>query len=109
VVWKTTATPAYQLAVVVDDAASGVTEVVRGDDLISLDGRGNCCCMGALGLNARQLSRMFPLVVGQDGRRLAKRHGDTRLATLRERGMTAAELRGMLAWSVRMVGAAARN
>src|SRR5262245_46502282 len=33
VVWKTTGTPAYQLAVVVDDAAMGVTEVVRGDDL----------------------------------------------------------------------------
>jgi glutamyl-tRNA synthetase len=40
-----------------------------------------------------------PLVVGPDGRRLAKRHGDTRLATLRDRGVRAEELLGLLAWS----------
>ena len=34
VVWKAGDTPAYQLAVVVDDAAQGVTEVIRGDDLV---------------------------------------------------------------------------
>ena len=42
---------------------------------------------------------MFPLVVGTDGRRLAKRHGDTRLATLRDAGVRAESLLGLLAWS----------
>jgi glutamyl-tRNA synthetase len=40
-----------------------------------------------------------PLVVGPDGRRLAKRHGDTRLATLRSAGVSAENLVGLLAWS----------
>ena len=40
-----------------------------------------------------------PLVVGPDGRRLAKRHGDTRLATLRKQGLKAESLLGLLAWS----------
>jgi glutamyl-tRNA synthetase len=40
-----------------------------------------------------------PLVVGPDGRRLAKRHGDTRLATLRQQGVTPQQLVGLLAWS----------
>src|SRR5262249_18302112 len=40
-----------------------------------------------------------PLVVGPDGRRLAKRHGDTRLSSLREAGVTAEALVGVLAWS----------
>jgi glutamyl-tRNA synthetase len=39
------------------------------------------------------------LVVGTDGRRLAKRHGDTRLAALREAGVTAESVLGLLAWS----------
>ncbi|MFO0823487.1 MAG: glutamate--tRNA ligase family protein [Gemmataceae bacterium] len=43
VVWKSAGTPAYQLAVVVDDADMGVTDVVRGDDLIP-PRRGNSCC-----------------------------------------------------------------
>ena len=40
-----------------------------------------------------------PLVVGEDGRRLAKRHGDTRLATLRAAGVRPEQLLGLLAWS----------
>jgi glutamyl-tRNA synthetase len=40
-----------------------------------------------------------PLVVGSDGRRLAKRHGDTRLATLRAQGIAPERLVGQLAWS----------
>jgi glutamyl-tRNA synthetase len=97
VIWKNVGTPAYQLAVVVDDAAMGVTEVVRGDDLIPSTPR-QLLLYAALGLRAPQFAHV-PLVVGEDGRRLAKRHGDTRLSALRAAGVTAEALVGLLAWS----------
>ena len=97
VVWKSSKTPAYQLAVVVDDAAMGITEVVRGDDLVPSTPR-QLLLYRALGWQAPRFAHV-PLVVGPDGRRLAKRHGDTRLATLRETGMKAEGLLGLLAWS----------
>jgi glutamyl-tRNA synthetase len=97
VVWKATGTPAYQLAVVVDDAAMGVTEVVRGDDLVISTPR-QLLLYDALGLPAPAFAHV-PLVVGPDGRRLAKRHGDTRLSTLRDAGARPGMLRGLLAWS----------
>src|SRR5438093_46161 len=87
VVWKSTGTPAYQLAVVVDDAAQGVTEVIRGDDLVPSTPR-QLLLYRALGLTPPRFIHV-PLVVGPDGRRLAKRHGDTRLQTLRDAGVTA--------------------
>lgn len=97
VVAKMDGLPAYQLAVVCDDHAMGVTEVLRGDDLLPSAFR-------QLELYAAfdWLPPTFahvPLVIGSDGRRLAKRHGDTRLATLRQQGMTAEKLIGLLAWS----------
>ncbi len=95
VVWR--ATPAYQLAVVVDDAAQGVTEVVRGDDLVPSTPR-QLLLYEALGLRPPRFVHV-PLVVGPDGRRLAKRHGDTRLSALRSAGVTAERLLGLLAWS----------
>jgi glutamyl-tRNA synthetase len=97
VVWKSAGTPAYQLAVVVDDAAQGVTEVVRGDDLVPSTPR-QLLLYQALGL---QPPRFFhvPLVVGTDGRRLAKRHGDTRLSALCAKGVRPEALLGLLAWS----------
>jgi glutamyl-tRNA synthetase len=97
VVWKSGDTPAYQLAVVVDDAALGVTEVIRGDDLVPSTPR-QLLLFRALGLTPPCFAHV-PLVVGPDGRRLAKRHGDTRLASLREGGVTAEALVGLLAWS----------
>lgn len=97
VVWKNDDTPAYQLAVVVDDAAMGITQVVRGDDLIPSTPR-QLLLYRALNLEPPAFAHV-PLVVGPDGRRLAKRHGDTRLATLRSQGVTAASLNGLLAWS----------
>jgi glutamyl-tRNA synthetase len=73
-------TPAYQLAVVVDDADMGVTDVVRGDDLLDSAPR-QVLLYRALGLAGRVPKYYhLPLVVGPDGRRLAKRHGDTRLS-----------------------------
>jgi glutamyl-tRNA synthetase len=97
VVWKSAGTPAYQLAVVVDDAAQGVTEVIRGDDLVPSTPR-QLLLYRALGLRPPRFIHV-PLVVGPDGRRLAKRHGDTRLAALRAAGVPAERLLGLLAHS----------
>jgi glutamyl-tRNA synthetase len=97
VVWKSAGTPAYQLAVVVDDAAQRITEVVRGDDLIPSTPR-QLLLYRALGLRPPRFAHL-PLVVGPDGRRLAKRHGDTRLSALRAAGVPPAALVGLLAWS----------
>jgi glutamyl-tRNA synthetase len=97
VVWKSAGTPAYQLAVVVDDAEMGVTEVIRGDDLITSTPR-QLLLYDALDLVAPRFAHV-PLVVGPDGRRLAKRHGDTRLSSLRQAGVRPEALLGLLAWS----------
>jgi glutamyl-tRNA synthetase len=76
---------AYNLAVVVDDAAQGVEEVVRGNDLADSTPR-QLWLARALGL-AEPAYAHVPLVLGPDGARLAKRHGDV---TLREVGADAA-------------------
>jgi glutamyl-tRNA synthetase len=76
--------PAYQLAVVVDDAAMAVTDVVRGDDLLPSTAR-QLLLYRALGLGPPRFAHV-PLVVGEDGARLAKRHGALSLGELRERG-----------------------
>lgn len=90
----------YTLAVVVDDAAMGVTEVVRGDDLLPATPQ-QLLLYRALGLNEPKFFHV-PLVVGPDGRRLAKRHGDTRIASFREDGMNPEVVIGYLAWSIGM-------
>lgn len=97
IVWRSFQVPAYQLAVVVDDAAVGVTQVVRGDDLVSSTPR-QLLLYRALGLTPPSFAHV-PLVIGEDGRRLAKRHGDTRVASLREAGVRPDMLVGMLACS----------
>lgn len=97
VVGKMDGWPAYQLAVVVDDHAMGATQVLRGDDLLPSAMR-QLELYDALGWPPPAFAHV-PLVVGPDGRRLAKRHGDTRLATFREQGLPAERLVGLLAWS----------
>ena len=97
VVGKMDGSPAYQLAVVCDDHAMGVTEVLRGDDLLPSTFR-QLELFKAFGWTPPTFAHV-PLVIGPDERRLAKRHGDTRLATLRQQGMSAEELIGLLAWS----------
>ena len=100
VIEKADRTPAYQLAVVVDDADLGITDVVRGDDLLDSTPR-QILLYRALGMEDRIPTYYhLPLVIGPDGRRLAKRHGDTRLATYREAGIPAARVLTLLAsWS----------
>ena len=88
----------YALAVVVDDADMGVTEVVRGDDLLPATPQ-QILLYRALGLRVPDFFHV-PLVVGADGRRLAKRHGDTRIASFREAGMSPEEIVGYLAWTL---------
>jgi len=91
--------PAYQLAVVVDDARQGVTDIVRGDDLLDSTAR-QLWLYRFLEPGERPCYWHLPLVVGEDGRRLAKRHGDTRLARFREAGVRAERIVGLLArWS----------
>jgi glutamyl-tRNA synthetase len=86
--------PAYNLAVVVDDAAQGVTEVVRGDDLLTSTPR-QVHLQRLLDLPTPTYAHV-PLVVGADGRRLAKRHGATSLADWAAAGVTADEVRDLL-------------
>lgn len=86
----------YMLAVVVDDAAMGVTEVVRGDDLLPATPR-QLLLYRALNLTPPAFIHV-PLVVSEEGRRLAKRHGDTRISALRAAGITPEQVIGLLAW-----------
>ncbi len=97
----------YTLACAVDDLAMGVTEVVRGDDLLPATPP-QILLTEALanwrrGFQQRQsavISYMHvPLVVGPDGKRLAKRHGDTRVSAFREAGWSPERLLGLLAAS----------
>lgn len=94
---KSDGTPAYQLAVVVDDHAMGITEVLRGDDLLPSAFR-QLELYEFFGWQPPAFAHV-PLVLGTDGRRLAKRHGDTRLATFREQGHRPEPLIGWLSWS----------
>jgi glutamyl-tRNA synthetase len=97
VVGKSDGSAAYQLAVVVDDHAMGITEVLRGDDLLPSAFR-QLELYDSFGWTPPAFAHV-PLVVGNDGRRLAKRHGDTRLSIIRESGASAERLVGLLAWS----------
>jgi glutamyl-tRNA synthetase len=91
--------PSYQLAVVVDDARQGVTDVVRGDDLLRSSAR-QVLLYQLLDLGPPPRYYHLPLVYGRDGHRLAKRHGDTRAAYYRERGCPAEKIIGLIAyWS----------
>ncbi len=98
-VWTRRGTPSYQLAVVVDDAEIGVTQVVRGNDLLDSAAR-QMLIYDALGLGSAPSYTHLPLVRGEDGRRLAKRHGDTRIDSYVEAGVNQERIIGLLAfWS----------
>lgn len=86
---------AYQLAVVVDDALMGVTQVVRGHDLLPSCARQTYLAR-LLGWQPPQYGHV-PLLVAPDGRRLAKRDHDIDLGALRERGASPERIIGALA------------
>jgi glutamyl-tRNA synthetase len=88
--------PSYQLAVVVDDAQQRVDRVVRGDDLLGSTHR-QVLLQQRLGLGPPPEYYHLPLVVGPDGHRLAKRHGDSRISHYRSLGVSAKRVIGLLA------------
>jgi len=97
VVFRRTGQAGYQLAVVVDDAESRVNEIVRADDLLASAAM-QIHLRRLLGLGPEPRYWHVPLVVGPDGRRLAKRHGDTRLSHYRSLGTPVERLLGLLGY-----------
>lgn len=93
---------AYQLAVVVDDAAMQVSEVLRGADLLDSTAR-QIALARALGLPVPSYAHA-PLVVGPDGEKLSKRHGAPDLSDLRERGVDPRLVLAVLARSAGLIG-----
>ena len=98
-VWRRDDVPAYQLAVVVDDAAMRITEVVRGADLLKSTAR-QLLLMGALRYAGYAAPDYFhcDLVRDAAGVRLAKRHDALSIRRLRESGMTAERVLEMAGW-----------
>ncbi len=109
VIGKAEGSAGYQLAVVVDDIAAGVTHVVRGDDLLDSTPRQMMIYESLLKSSLIPTYIHVPLVVGHDGKRLAKRHGDTRLAALRESGAPASRMLGLLGRWCGIVGQPVRS
>ena len=90
VIWRHDDLPSYQLAVVVDDAAMEISEVVRGSDLLISTAR-QILLYRALGLRPPQFFHC-PLVTDENGKRLAKRHAALSLRALREQGCSPDQL-----------------
>lgn len=89
---------AYQLAVVVDDAAQGVNWVIRGNDLLMSSHR-QIHLQKVLGYAPVHYLHL-PLLIGPDGKRLAKRHGDWKISSLRAQGHSPEVVLGLLAWTL---------
>ena len=90
----------YQLAVTVDDGEAGVTEVVRGTDLLGSAPR-QMYLQELFGFSHPEYAHI-PMLVAPDGRRLSKRDGDLDLGALRQR-MTPQQLLGILAYSAGLI------
>lgn len=95
-VWTKAGVPSYQLACAVDDGELGVTDVVRGADLLESAAL-QSLLLRALGLPQPRWWHL-PLVRQADGTRLAKRDGDAGLMGLRRGGVTPDRVRGLVAW-----------
>ncbi|MEZ4695293.1 MAG: tRNA glutamyl-Q(34) synthetase GluQRS [Rhodothermales bacterium] len=92
---------AYQLAVVVDDAAMGITEVVRGADLIDSTPR-QILLYRALGEQPPAFGHI-PIAVSPDGDKLSKRHNSLTIRSLRDSGVDPGDLCGYLAWTLGLI------
>ena len=93
---------AYQLVCVIDDAFQGVSQVVRGRDLLGSVAR-QCYLIDLLGYE-RPKYYHHPLMVAPDGRRLSKRDRDCDLGILRERGGDAGKVIGLCAYGLGLAG-----
>jgi glutamyl-tRNA synthetase len=89
-VWRKDGFPAYELAVVADDHAMGITEVVRGADLLLSTAR-QLLLYRALGWTAPTWAHA-PLIVDADGKRLAKRTAGLSIRELRQKGKSPEEV-----------------
>ena len=99
VVWRREELPSYQLAVTVDDAAQGVTQVLRGRDLLTSTAR-QLALYDALGVRAPRRWAHVPFLLDPEGGRMAKRDRSLALATLREQGIEPRRVVGFLARTV---------
>jgi glutamyl-tRNA synthetase len=102
VVWRRDDVPAYQLAVVADDAEMKITEVVRGADLLKSTAR-QILLFRSLGLEVPGYYHC-DLLTDESGKRLAKRHDALSIRQLRERGNSAAEVVRMAQEMARRTG-----
>ena len=102
VIQRSDGAPAYNLAVVIDDAFQGVDQVVRGDDLLS-QSPGQAILARLLGYPTVTYAHV-PLVLAQSGARLAKRDGAVTIEELAERGVTIAQIIEVLARSMGIEG-----
>ncbi|MDG2021406.1 MAG: glutamate--tRNA ligase family protein [Phycisphaerales bacterium] len=96
IVWTRNGRPSYQLAVVVDDDRQDVTDVVRGDDLFSSAARQQRLRRD-LGMKGSPRWWHLPMVYDQEGRRLSKRDGDAGILALRDAGVSAERVIGLIA------------
>ncbi|WP_019482287.1 tRNA glutamyl-Q(34) synthetase GluQRS [Arthrobacter sp. TB 23] len=94
VIVRSDGVPAYNLAVVVDDAAQGIDQVVRGDDLLSSAPR-QAYLASLLGIAPPQYAHV-PLALNREGQRLAKRDGAVTLESLADKGWTASSVRDLI-------------
>lgn len=98
VLWRRDDLPSYQLAVAVDDAVQGITQVLRGRDLLLSTAR-QLAIQRALGLPSPAQWAHVPFIQDPAGRRMAKRDGDLSLKSLRGQGAEGRRMIGFLAWS----------
>ena len=100
VLLRSDGTPVYMLAVVVDDYDMGITHVIRGDDHLNNAAR-QMMIYNAMGWELPVYAHL-PLILGEDGKKLSKRHGATSVEDYQTMGYPAAGMRNYLArlgWS----------